>query len=91
MDSYVDKKDVKKGSLLTHMRPAINPPKMIDDPSDSKPEDWVEEETIIDTTVRSCYIVRFIQPYRLLTQSGRHNHKTIFHINRMACMGLFPS
>merc|ERR1719359_300432 len=37
---------VKKagGSLLTDMTPAINPPKDIDDPTDSKPKDWVDAD-----------------------------------------------
>eukprot|EP00811_Abedinium_folium_P033145 NODE_6130_length_1702_cov_4.597460.p1 GENE.NODE_6130_length_1702_cov_4.597460~~NODE_6130_length_1702_cov_4.597460.p1 ORF type:complete len:312 (-),score=88.84 NODE_6130_length_1702_cov_4.597460:710-1645(-) len=33
------------------MMPAVNPPKEIDDPTDSKPEDWVDEEKIDDPEV----------------------------------------
>jgi calnexin len=44
----IDKESVKTGSLLTDMEPPINPPELIDDPTDSKPEDWVEEAQIPD-------------------------------------------
>jgi calnexin len=44
----IDNKQAKKGSLLTHMIPAINPPEMIDDPADFKPSDWVDEATMPD-------------------------------------------
>ena len=46
----VDNKPVKTGSLLTHLSPAINPPQMIDDPSDKKPKDWVDLKEIDDAT-----------------------------------------
>jgi len=45
---FVDKKSSKKGNMLTHMKPSINPPKEIDDPSDKKPSNWVEEAKIAD-------------------------------------------
>lgn len=40
----------KAGNLLdeTLFEPSFNPPKEIDDPKDTKPEDWVEEEEIPD-------------------------------------------
>lgn len=38
----------KKGSLLEDFDPAVNPPKEIDDASDSKPADWVDEAKITD-------------------------------------------
>lgn len=44
----VDKSKVNEGSLLTSMEPAVNPPAEIDDPTDSKPEDWDEREKIVD-------------------------------------------
>lgn len=44
----IDNKSAKTGSLLTHMVPAINPPKEINDPTDFKPSDWVDEEKIPD-------------------------------------------
>jgi calnexin len=45
---FIDKKSSKKGNLLTHMRPTLTPPKTIDDPTDSKPLDWVDEAKIDD-------------------------------------------
>lgn len=45
---FIDMKPVKAGHLLTHMFPAINPEKEIDDPSDHKPIDWVDNAEIID-------------------------------------------
>ncbi|KAJ7597298.1 Calreticulin family-domain-containing protein [Mycena floridula] len=38
----------KTGSLLEDFEPPVNPPKEIDDPSDSKPSDWVDEKKIAD-------------------------------------------
>jgi len=45
---FVDGVVMNSGSLLTHMIPAINPPKKIDDPEDVKPADWVDAPEIID-------------------------------------------
>ena len=45
---FIDKESVKTGSLLTDMNPPINPPENIDDPSDIKPDDWVDEKEIPD-------------------------------------------
>ncbi|KAJ3028639.1 UNVERIFIED_CONTAM: hypothetical protein HDU68_001220 [Siphonaria sp. JEL0065] len=38
----------KKGSLLKDVEPPVNPPKLIDDPKDQKPEDWIENAKIPD-------------------------------------------
>ena len=43
-----------KGSLLEDFVPAVNPPREIDDPSDVKPEDWVDEEMYAHTCVCLC-------------------------------------
>ncbi|XP_037086837.1 calnexin-like [Pollicipes pollicipes] len=45
---YMDDKVVNSGSLLEDMTPPVNPPKMIDDPSDSKPASWDEREKVPD-------------------------------------------
>ena len=45
---YVDHKEAKQGSLLTHLRPPINPDEYINDPTDFKPSDWVDEAEIND-------------------------------------------
>ena len=46
----VDRVKVNEGSLLVDMEPPVNPPKEIDDPEDTKPDDWDEREKIIDST-----------------------------------------
>jgi len=47
---YIDKELEKEGDLLTSMQPPVNPPKTIDDPTDKKPRDWVDEAKIVDPT-----------------------------------------
>lgn len=44
----VDYKVVNRGSLLEDFTPPVNPPAEIDDPEDSKPDDWDEREKIAD-------------------------------------------
>lgn len=44
----VDDKEVTKGSLLEDFEPPVNPPAEIDDETDSKPDDWVDEAKIQD-------------------------------------------
>jgi len=44
----IDGEKKTSGSLLTSMEPPVNPPKDIDDPTDSKPEDWVDEAKMDD-------------------------------------------
>eukprot|EP01031_Cornospumella_fuschlensis_P030690 gene30690-37084_t len=44
----VDNRVVAEGSLLTHLRPPVNPEPTIDDPQDRKPADWVDEEFVVD-------------------------------------------
>jgi calnexin len=46
----VDGEVKTSGNLLTSMQPPVNPPKEIDDPTDSKPEDWVENKKMDDPT-----------------------------------------
>lgn len=40
----MDKQIAQSGLLLEDFTPPVNPPKTIDDPKDSKPEDWDERE-----------------------------------------------
>lgn len=47
---FIDMESAAKGSLLTDMKPSVNPPAEIDDPTDSKPVDWVDEAQIPDST-----------------------------------------
>lgn len=44
----IDQSSVSRGSLLHDVVPPVNPPKEIDDPHDSKPEDWDERAKIPD-------------------------------------------
>jgi calnexin len=44
----IDGKSERNGTLFTDFEPSVNPPKEVDDPSDSKPADWVDEEQIDD-------------------------------------------
>ena len=39
----INNAEARSGSLLHDVKPSVNPPKEIDDPTDVKPEDWVEE------------------------------------------------
>jgi hypothetical protein len=38
----------QKGSLLEDFQPPVNPSKEIDDPTDTKPENWVDAKKIAD-------------------------------------------
>lgn len=44
----IDGSSSKSGNLLNDFTPSVNPPKTIDDPTDKKPDDWVDEEMIDD-------------------------------------------
>lgn len=44
----IDNERAVAGSLLEDFTPAVNPPKEIDDPTDSKPSDWVDVAEIPD-------------------------------------------
>ncbi|KAI1817982.1 Calreticulin-domain-containing protein [Poronia punctata] len=43
-----DGETVREGSLLEQFSPSVNPDKEIDDPTDTKPEDWVDDARIPD-------------------------------------------
>ncbi|KAK2768564.1 hypothetical protein FQN54_000420 [Arachnomyces sp. PD_36] len=44
----VDGDAVKNGTLLDDFKPPVNPSEEIEDPEDTKPEDWVDEAKITD-------------------------------------------
>ncbi|OAQ25096.1 Calreticulin-domain-containing protein [Linnemannia elongata AG-77] len=44
----INGESASSGSLLEDFQPPVNPPKEIDDPTDSKPADWVETAQIPD-------------------------------------------
>lgn len=39
----INREKIREGNMLTDFDPPINPPAEIEDPSDLKPEDWVDE------------------------------------------------
>jgi len=45
---FIDKTSQIKGDLLTDFEPPLVPPKQIHDPSDEKPEEWVDDAKIPD-------------------------------------------
>lgn len=47
-EMFIDQSSVSRGNLLHDMVPPVNPPKDIDDPNDSKPDDWDERAKIPD-------------------------------------------
>uniref|UniRef100_A0A3Q0S9Y3 Calmegin n=1 Tax=Amphilophus citrinellus TaxID=61819 RepID=A0A3Q0S9Y3_AMPCI len=47
-EMFIDQSSVSRGSLLEDVVPPVNPPKEIDDPKDSKPDDWDERAKIPD-------------------------------------------
>eukprot|EP00003_Mantamonas_plastica_P030194 TRINITY_DN737_c0_g1_i4.p1 TRINITY_DN737_c0_g1~~TRINITY_DN737_c0_g1_i4.p1 ORF type:complete len:501 (+),score=240.69 TRINITY_DN737_c0_g1_i4:1639-3141(+) len=47
-EMMIDMNVEKAGSLLKDFLPPVNPPKMIDDPTDKKPADWVDNEFMDD-------------------------------------------
>ncbi|XP_047433617.1 calmegin [Mugil cephalus] len=47
-EMFIDQSSVSRGNLLHDVVPPVNPPKEIDDPNDSKPEDWDERAKIPD-------------------------------------------
>ncbi|KAH0795296.1 Calreticulin family protein [Histomonas meleagridis] len=49
---FVDGSPLRFGSLLKDFYPPVNPPREIDDPTDTKPIDWVDDEYVIDETVK---------------------------------------
>jgi calnexin len=44
----IDGESIRNGTLLEDFSPSVNPEKEIDDPKDTKPEDWVDEARIPD-------------------------------------------
>ncbi|KAH8915257.1 Calreticulin/calnexin, partial [Atractiella rhizophila] len=44
----INDESAKSGSLLEDFQPPFNPPKEIDDPEDSKPEDWIDNPKMVD-------------------------------------------
>merc|ERR1711939_520869 len=66
----IDNKSAKNGSLLEDFAPTGNPPKEIDDPSDKKPEDWVEEARIPDPTATKPEDWDEDQPFEIVDEEA---------------------
>jgi len=47
---FIDMKQVREGNLLEDFSPPVNPPKVIDDPTDIKPSDWIDDPQMPDPT-----------------------------------------
>lgn len=47
-EMFIDQSSVSHGSLLHDVVPPVNPLREIDDPTDSKPQDWDERAKIPD-------------------------------------------
>ncbi|KAJ3163429.1 hypothetical protein HDU86_000008 [Geranomyces michiganensis] len=67
----VDNEEVKKGSLLTDFTPAVNPPKEIDDPNDTKPADWVDDAKMVDESAKKPADWDEDAPLEILDESAK--------------------
>lgn len=47
-EMLIDQSSVSRGNLIYDVVPPVNPPKEIDDPNDSKPDDWDERAKMPD-------------------------------------------
>ena len=65
----IDNESKQKGSLLEDFEPPVVPAKEIDDPSDSKPADWVDEAKIADPMAKKVRIA--FHPSVLLFNTNR--------------------
>merc|ERR1719379_474911 len=45
---FIDMESKAVGDLLTDMEPSLNPSRQIPDPTDLKPEDWIDDEKMND-------------------------------------------
>ncbi|KAK5465470.1 hypothetical protein LTS15_002033 [Exophiala xenobiotica] len=69
-EMLIDNKSAKNGSLLEDFAPSVNPPKEIDDASDKKPEDWVEEARIPDPTATKPEDWDEDQPFEIVDEEA---------------------
>ena len=51
------------GNVLEDFTPAVNPPQEIDDPEDSKPEDWVDTKRIPDPDATKVMVLMIFSTY----------------------------
>ncbi|KAG5643548.1 hypothetical protein DXG03_000689 [Asterophora parasitica] len=60
----------KTGSLLEDFEPSVNPSKEIDDPSDKKPDDWVDEQKIADPDAKKPDDWDETAPYEIVDEDA---------------------
>ncbi|EGO05279.1 hypothetical protein SERLA73DRAFT_118840 [Serpula lacrymans var. lacrymans S7.3] len=60
----------KSGSLLEDFTPAVNPSKEIDDPEDTKPEDWVDTKRIADPDATKPADWDEDEPYQIVDEDA---------------------
>jgi len=65
----IDYRSVNFGTLVEHFEPPVNPPAEIDDPTDSKPEDWDEREKFADPSAVKPDDWDESQPRQILDES----------------------
>jgi len=53
-DLLIDGESKKSGSLFDDFEPPFNPPAEIDDPEETKPEDWVDTPKCVLATQTCC-------------------------------------
>lgn len=59
------------GSLLEDFAPSVNPSKEIDDPTDEKPEDWIDEMKITDSKAAKPEDWDEDQPFQIVDEEVR--------------------
>ncbi|KAG8623345.1 hypothetical protein KVT40_008321 [Elsinoe batatas] len=66
----IDGEPLRNGTLLEDFTPAVNPDKEIDDETDKKPEDWVEEAKIPDPEAKKPEDWDEDEPYEIVDEDA---------------------
>lgn len=70
----IDNETAGEFSLLDDFDPPVNPPKQIDDPTDAKPADWVDERMVADPDARKPDDWDEDAPYQIADPAVRARH-----------------
>lgn len=89
----IDGEEKKSGSIFEDFTPSINPPTEIDDPEDTKPEDWVDTPKYANpTSLHSTYhwlrhpVQSSALPVHLMTSHGLQAQMlTVAMLNQIGC------
>ncbi|KAM4055144.1 calreticulin family protein [Hirsutella rhossiliensis] len=65
-----NREEIKSGSLFEDFHPEINPPAEIDDPKDSKPDDWVDKARIPDPEAKKPEDWDEDAPYQIVDEDA---------------------